>query len=78
MQPNIQLNQWSNQHNNLSKLSLNLEEFEHKDHQNTHTHTLNKSNQFYISKTKFRQFSEVSRGVEEAVEVGVEKLVADS
>ena len=24
----------------------------------THTHTLNKSNQFYISKTKFRQFSE--------------------
>ena len=24
----------------------------------THTHTLNKSNQFYISKTKLRQFSE--------------------
>ena len=24
----------------------------------THTHTLNKSNQFYISKTKSRQFSE--------------------
>ena len=23
-----------------------------------HTHTLNKSNQFYISKTKLRQFSE--------------------
>ena len=28
------------------------------DLKNTHTHTLNKSNQFYISKTKLRQFSE--------------------
>ena len=30
------------------------------DHKNTHTHThtLNKSNQFCISKTKLRQFSE--------------------
>ena len=28
------------------------------DLQNTHTHTLNKSNQFYISKIKLRQFSE--------------------
>ena len=27
------------------------------DLKNTHTHTLNKSNQFYISKTKLRQFS---------------------
>ena len=27
------------------------------DLQNTHTHTLNKFNQFYISKTKFRRFS---------------------
>ena len=28
------------------------------DFKNTHTHTLNKSNQFYISKTKLKQFSE--------------------
>ena len=28
------------------------------DLKNTHTHTLNKSNQFYISKTKLRQCSE--------------------
>ena len=28
------------------------------DLKNTHTHTLNKSNQFYISKTKLRQFSQ--------------------
>ena len=28
------------------------------DLKNTHAHTLNKSNQFYISKTKLRQFSE--------------------
>ena len=27
------------------------------DLKNTHTHRLNKSNQFYISKTKLRQFS---------------------
>ena len=27
------------------------------DLKNTHTHTLNKSNQFYILKTKLRQFS---------------------
>ena len=46
MQSNIQLNQWSNQHKNLSI----QKKFEHKDLQNTHTHTLNKSNQFYISK----------------------------
>ena len=32
--------------------------FKHMDLKNTHTHTHNKSNQFYISKTKSRQFSE--------------------
>ena len=57
MQPNMHLNQWSNQHNNLSKSSLN-KNFKYMDLKNTHTHTLNKSNQFYISKTKLRQFSE--------------------
>ena len=34
----------------LSKTSLN-NNFKHKDPKNTHTHTLNKSNQFYFSKT---------------------------
>ena len=42
-QPKIQSTQ-----KNLSKQSLNLKIFEHKDLQNTNT--LNKSNQFYISK----------------------------
>ena len=32
--------------------------FKHMDLKNTHTHTLNKFSQFYISKTKSRQFSE--------------------
>ena len=48
MQSNMQLNQWSNQHIKLSKSSLN-KIFKHMDLQK-HTHTLNKSNQFYISK----------------------------
>ena len=55
MQSNMQLNQWSNQHNKLSKSSLN-KNFKHMDFQK-HTHTLNTSNQFYISKNKSRQFS---------------------
>ena len=49
MQSNMQLNQWSNQHVKLSKSSLN-KNFKHMDLQKE-THTLNKSNQFYISKT---------------------------
>ena len=56
MQSSMQLNQGSNQHFKLSKTSLN-NNFKHKDPKNTHTHTLNKSNQFYISKTSLRQFS---------------------
>ena len=32
------------------KIVSQFKNFEHKDLQNTHTHTLNKSNQFYISK----------------------------
>ena len=56
MQSNMQLNQWSNQHIKLSKTSLKWK-FKHMDLQK-HTHTLNKSNQFYISKTSLRQFSE--------------------
>ena len=50
MQSNMQHNQWSRHHINLSKSSLN-KNFKHMDPKNTHTHTLNKSNQFYISKT---------------------------
>ena len=58
MQFNMKLNQWSNQHIKLSKSSFN-KNFKHMDlPKETHTHTLKKSNQFYISKTKFRQFSE--------------------
>ena len=38
------------------KIVFQFKNFEHKDLQNTHT--LKKSNQFYISKTKLRQFSE--------------------
>ena len=49
MQSNMQLNQWSNQHVKLSKSFLN-KNFKHMDLQK-HTHILNKSNQFYISKT---------------------------
>ena len=50
MQSNIQLNQWSNQHKNLSKLSLNQKKIWAQGSPK-HTHTLNKSNKFYISKT---------------------------
>ena len=48
MQSNIQLNQGSKQHFELSKSSLN-KNVKHIDPKK-HTHTLNKSNQFYISK----------------------------
>ena len=57
MQSNMELNQGSKQHFELSKSSLN-NKFKHMDPKNTHTCTLNKSNQFYISKNKSRQFSE--------------------
>ena len=50
MQSNMQLNQGSKQHFELSKSSLNKKTDKHIDPK-THTHTLNKSNQFYISKT---------------------------
>ena len=46
----MQLNQGSKQHFDLSKTSLNNKNVKHFDPK-THTHTLNKSNQFYISKT---------------------------
>ena len=46
----MQLNQRSKQHFELSKSSLNHKNVTHKDPK-THTHTLNKSNQFYFSKT---------------------------
>ena len=52
MQSNMQLNQGSKQHFDITKTSLknkNLKHIDPKTH--THTHTLNKSNQFYISKT---------------------------
>ena len=50
MQSSMQLNQGSKQHFKLSKSSLkkNVKHFDPKTH--IHTHTLNKSNQFYISK----------------------------
>ena len=35
----------------LYALSLNKKNVKHLDPKHTHTHTLNKSNQFYISKT---------------------------
>ena len=50
MQSRMQLNQGSKQQFKLSKSSLN-NNFKHVDPKNTHTHTLNKTNQFYISKT---------------------------
>ena len=49
MQSRMQLNQGSKQQFKLLKSSLN-NNFKHMDSQK-HTHTLNKSNQFYISKT---------------------------
>ena len=49
MQSNMQLNQWSNQYIKLLKSSLKWK-FKHMD-LHKHTYILNKSNQFYISKT---------------------------
>ena len=46
----------SDQHIKLSKTSLNKKM--QRIHDPKHTRTLNKSNQFYISKTKSRQFNE--------------------
>ena len=54
MQSNMQLNQGSKQYFNLSKTSFNKKNVKHIDPKaHTHTHTLNKSNQFYISKTSY-------------------------
>ena len=50
MQSNMQLNQESKHHFELSKTSLNNKNDRHLDPK-TNTHTLNKSNQFYILKT---------------------------
>ena len=57
MQSSMLHNQRSKQHFKLSKSSLSNKIDKHLDPK-THTHTLNKSNQFYISKNKLRQFSE--------------------
>ena len=51
MNSSMILNQKSKQHFKLSKSSLNKKNAKHIDPKHTHTHTLNKSNQFYISKT---------------------------
>ena len=55
MQSNMQLNQWSNQHIKLSKSYLN-KNFKHMDLKNTHTHThtLNKFNQFLYFKKQVK------------------------
>ena len=50
MQSNMLLNQRSKQYFKLSKSSLNNKIDKHLDPK-THTHILNKFNQFYISKT---------------------------
>ena len=50
MQSSMQINQGSKQHFNLSKTSFKQEKCKYIDPK-THTHTLNKFNQFYISKT---------------------------
>ena len=54
MQSNMQLNQESKKHFEILKPSLNkkknVKHIDLKTH--THTHTINKSNQFYISKTR--------------------------
>ena len=51
MQSSMQLNQWSKHHINLLKSSLNSN-FKHMDpKKETHTHRVNQSNQFYITKT---------------------------
>ena len=49
MQSSKLLNQRSKQHLKLSKIYVNKKNVKHLDPK--HTHTLNKSNQFYISKT---------------------------
>ena len=49
MQSNMHLNNDPINIKRLSKSSLN-EKFNHMDLPKTHTHTLNKSNQFYFSK----------------------------
>ena len=54
MQSNVQHNQWSKHHINLSKSSLNSN-FKHMDPKNTHQTSLTN---FYISENKSRQFSE--------------------
>ena len=51
MQSSMLYNQRSKQHFKLSKSSFNKKNVKHIDPKHTHTHTLNKSNQFYISKT---------------------------
>ena len=56
MQSNMQLYQGSKQHFKLSKTSPNKKNKMHKDPKtHTHTHTLNKSNQFYIPKTSLHK-----------------------
>ena len=50
MQSNMQLNQGSKQHFDLTKTSLNNKNVKQIDPK-THTHTHNKSKKFYISKT---------------------------
>ena len=50
MKSNEQINQGSKQHFDLLKTSLSKKHVMHIDPKKTHTHTLNKSNQFYISK----------------------------
>ena len=45
------LNQRSKQHFKLLRTSFNKKNVKHIDPKHTHTHTLNKSNQFYTSKT---------------------------
>ena len=55
MQSNMQLNQGSKQHFNLSKTSLNKKNFKHIDPK-THTHTKQVESILYF-KNKLRQFS---------------------
>ena len=57
MQSSMLLNQRSKQNFKFLKTSLNAKNVKHIDPKtHTHTHTLNKSNQFYTN--KLRQFSE--------------------
>ena len=57
MQSSKLLNQRSNQHIKLSKTSIKQEKCKAFKIQDIHTHTLNKSNQFYISKISQDNFS---------------------